>query len=228
MPQYDLLDLTTVARSWGRGVIFRAPRWDPTVGALTLTHVGDTEGDIVVNTNPETATLTLPELTGPAGHDMDYLGENPVIEVPMYVTDPAMHALISPSGSAHAGRERRGVVVEHTIVIFPENLWVDPATSRVDRTKVFEAVVASGGHAWEFDGNALSAEKLTLLDSAFWLWRAVFSRPPRRFRGGAGNDRKNIETVTIQGLHHPDMPDGHHLYTTGDPADSGIDLFGSS
>lgn len=220
---YQLADLTQVVRSWGRGVIFRAPKWDPT-GPIGMAHLGDTEGDMNVQTNAETATLTLPELTGPAGHDMDYVGENPVIEVPLYVTDPAMHALISPSGSAHAGRERRGVVVEHTLAIFPENIWVDPTTGRVDRTKLLSFT----GGAWTFDGSPLTSDKAELLDSAFWLWRAVFNRPPRRFRGGAGDDKKNIETVSIQGLHHPDMIDGHHLYTTGDPFLSGINLEGTS
>lgn len=222
---YQLADLTQVVRSWGRGVIFRAAKWD-TTSPLVMAHLGDTEGDMNIATNPEMAILTLPELTGPAGHDVDYTGENPVIEVPLYVTDPAMHALISPTGSASAGRERRGVPVEHTLAIFPENIWVDPATGRVDRTKL----LSFAGGAWTFDGAALSAAKSELLDSSFWLWRATFNRPPRRFRGGAGDDKKNIETVSIQGLHHPDMPDGHHLYTTGNPftADPSINLEGMS
>lgn len=220
---YQLKDLTQVVRSWGRGVIFRAAVWDPTL-PLSLTHLGDTEGDLVINTNPETAGLTLPELTGPAVHEMDYTGENPTIEIPLFLTDPAMWALCSPGGSAHAGNERRGLVAEHTIAIFPEQIWVDPSTGRVDRTKI----LAFAAGAWTFDAGALSAAKLALLDAAFWLWRAAFSRPPRTFHGGAGDARKNIETVTLQGLFHPDMPDGHHLYTTGDPADSAINLEGSS
>lgn len=221
---FQLSDLNSVVRSWGRGVIFRAPKWDPTGPLTNLAQLGDTEGDISVQTNGEVAVMTLPELTGPAGHDADFVGENPVIEVPMYVTDPALHALIGPTGSAHGGRERRGVPIEHTIVIFPEDLWLDPVTGMVDRAKL---LTFTGG-VWTFDSAPLSATKAELLDSAFWLWRAVFNRPPRRFRGGAGDDKKNIETVSIQGLHHPDMPDGHHLYTTGNPFESDINLEGMS
>lgn len=220
---YQLKDLTQVVRSWGRGVVFRNSVWDPT-GALSLSHLMDTEGDLVVQTNPETAKLTTPELTGPAAHEMDYTGEDPVIEIPGYLTDPSLWAVCSPGGSAHAGNERRGTVAEHTIVIFPELLWEDPSTGRIDRTKN----LAFSGGVWTFDAAPLSVAKLALLDATFWLWRAAFTRPPRTFHGGAGDARKNIETISAQGLFHPGMPDGHHLYTTGDPADSGINLEGSS
>jgi hypothetical protein len=220
---YQLADLNAVVRSWGRGVVFRAPKWDPTT-PLNLTHLGDTEGDLMVNTNAEVAILTLPELTGPAGHEGDYTGENPVIEMPLYVTDPAMRALISPGGSANAGNDRRGVVEEHTIVLFPELLWLDPVTNRVDRLKI----LAFAAGAWTFDAAPLSAAKLLLIDDIFWMWRAFFSRPPITFHGGAGDAKKQIETVTLQSLVHPDLPDGSKLYCIGDPADSLINIEGAS
>lgn len=220
---FTLMDLNALSRTWGRGVIFRAPKWDPT-GPLALSYLTDTEGDIVVNTNPELATMTLPELTGPANHDVDFLGENPVIEAPMFVTDPLLHALVGPTGSAHGGRERRGRPVEHTIAIFPEELWLNPLTNEIDRTKDF----SYNGGVWTYDGEALSATKLELLDASFFLWRAVINRPPRTFHGGAGDAKKQIEPVSIQGLYHPDMPNGHHLYTSGNPYDAGIDLEGIS
>src|SRR5688572_5312432 len=107
MPAYNLLALPDVVRSWGRGVVHYAPRWSPGDGPLALTHLGDTEGDIVINTNPETAGLTTPELTGPAVHEFDYTGENPVVEIPLYLTDPALLAVCTPSGASSAGRSRR-------------------------------------------------------------------------------------------------------------------------
>lgn len=220
---YNLLDLNQIVRSWGRGVVMYAPKWNP-IGPLNLTHLGDTEGDISIATNPELALLTVPELTGPAGHEVDYTGENPTVEIPLYVTSPAMHALIGPTGQASAGRSRRSAPVEYTIAIFPEGLFLVPDGDGIVQS---ETLTFAAG-VWTLGGNPLSTDQETLLDSAFWLWRAVFSRPPRTFHGGAGDARKNIETVTVQGLHHPDMPEGHHLYTTGDPADSGINLEGTS
>lgn len=224
MPEYQTLDLAGILRSFGRGVIFYADKWDR-FNPLVLTHLADTEGDIVVNTNGETATLTAPELTGPAALEMDFTGENPVIEVPIVLADPALHGIISPMGSAHGGRSRRGRVKEYTIVIFPEALFVgdDPVTNLPIRR-----ALEFGGGVWNIDGDPLTAAEEELLGNSFWLWRAAFTRPPRRFRGGAGDERKNIETVTIQGMHHPDMPDGNHLYTTGDPFEVDINIEGES
>jgi len=222
---YDLLDLADVVRSWGRGVVFYANRWDPGLGSgLTLTHLGDTEGDISIATNPELAKLTVPELTGPAAHELDFTGEDPVIEFPLYLTDPALLAIVSPSGSQHGGRSRRYAPVERTIVIFPEALLLVPD---VDGFPQRQTLAFSGG-AWTIGGDPLDAARLTLLGSSFWLWRAVFNKPARRFLGGAGDARKNIEQVSVQSMHHPDMPEGHHLYTTGDPAEAGIDIEGGS
>lgn len=225
MPSYNLLDLSTVLRSLGRGVVFRAPRWTPgSSGPLTLTHLGDTEGDIAIATNPEMAALTTPELTGPAPIEMDYTGEAPVITFPMYLTDPALIALVSPTGQASAGRSRRSAPVEHTLVILPEALFLKADGSGI----VSDYTLATSAGNWTLDGVALDAAQLALLAGSFWAWRGVFTTPPRSYRGGAGDARKNIEEVTFTLLHHPTMPEGHHLYTVGDPDEAGIDLDGGS
>lgn len=224
MPSYEVLDVADQLRSFGRGVVFYADKWDR-VTPLALAHLGDTEGDIVINTNGETATLTLPELTGPAAHETDFLGENPTIEVPLYLADPALSAIVSPQGTVSGGRSRRGRVKEYTFVIFPEALFVgdDPVTNLPVRR-----VLNFGAGVWTIDGDPLTADEQALLDNAFWLWRGSFSRPSRRFRGGAGDEKKNIETVTIQGMYHADMPDGARLYHIGDPAEIDVNLEGES
>lgn len=225
MSNLTLAAVADLIASYGRGVVFYADKWVPADGPLVMTQLGVTEGDITITPNATTAGLTLPELTGPAVHEMDYLGENPVAEIPLYLADPALIAIVSPSGSAHAGRSRRGPVKERTLAIFPEALFLADDAEGI----VHEYVVAfDGAGAWTFNGIALDAERQRLLDASLWLWRAVFNRPPRRFRGGAGDDKKNIETVSTQSLHHPDLPEGHHLYTTGDPFASDIDLNGFS
>lgn len=232
MPGYSLLDLTTVVRSWGRGVVLYATtdqagtipgRWDLT-GPLYLQHLGDTEGDITINTNPQMDSLTTPELTGPAPHEVDYSGEAPEIEIPLYLADPALEAIISPIGQANAGRSRRSAPREHTLVIMPEGLFLKADAEGV----VQDYDLAFSGTTWTLNGIGLTTAQLAQLGSSFWAWRAIFSRPPKRFRGGAGNDRKNIETATAMICHHPDMPEGHHLYTIGDPQAAGINLEGTS
>lgn len=226
MSNLTLLDVSGVIASYGRGVVFYADKWVPSDGALSLTQLGVTEGDIVVNPNSSVAGLTLPELTGPAKHDFDYLGEDPAVEIPLYLADPTLIAICSPSGSAHAGRSRRGPVKQYTVMVIPEAIFLTTnAVGIVDDTHV---VAFDSGGNWTFDGSPLTADQQTLLDASFWLWRAVFNRPTRRFRGGAGDDKKNIETVSLITMHHPDLPEGHHLYTTGDPFAQDIDLNGMS
>lgn len=228
--QFNLMDLDTVLRSIGRGVVFYAvddvgepERWSPGT-PLRLAHLGDTEGDIVCQTNPGMEGLTTPELTGPAVHEMDYTGENPVYEMPFYLVDPIQRSLISPTGTSSAGRSRRSAPLEHTLVIFPEALFLKVDADRIPQRVQLEH--ASG--AWAKDGDALGAHDLALLDNTVWQWRGCFNRPPRSFKGGAGEARKNIETASFQGLHHNDMPEGHKLYTIGNPDDFDIDIDGGS
>jgi hypothetical protein len=227
MPNFNLLDVSGVIASYGRGVMFYAPKWTPLLAPpLVMTQLGVTEGDIVITPNSTTAALTMPELTGPAAHEVDYVGENPVIEVPLYLADPALLAIVSPSGSAHGGRSRRSGIKEYTFAVFPEALFLEDDVDGIPQQRTVAYDAATG--AWTFNAVALTPERVDMLAASFWLWRGAFNRPPRRFRGGAGDDKKNIETVSIQSIHHPDMPEGHHLYTTGDPFDSAIDLNGTT
>jgi hypothetical protein len=221
MPAYNLLDLATVIRSFGRGAVFRAPKWD-FASPLALTHLLDTEGDINVNVNSEVAGLTTPETTGPAWHEADYTGEAPVVEIPGYMTDPTTIALCSPSGTMSAGRSRRSAPLEHTLVLFPESVYLrDPDVNRIVEAGIVTYTNAGG---WELDGEPLDAARLAALQAAaIWLWRGMFDRPPRRLLGGAGDARRNIETLSFRTMHHPLAPEGHHLYTIGNPADAGID-----
>lgn len=215
---FTLQDLADILRSFGRGVVFRSARWDPELGnPLALTHLGDTEGDIVFNPNAEVVGLTLPEVTGPAMHEGDYTGENPSLELPIFLADPALLPTLSPKGSAHAGRSSRSQVAEHTLAIFPESLFGENR----------EALLCTAG-AWTLGGVALTPAQLAILDNALWLWRGYFNRPSRRWLGGPGDARKNIEPVVFNVMHHSAMPEGHKLFTIGDPTDSSIDLEGGS
>lgn len=225
MPNLSLMDVSRILATYGRGVVFEGPVWVPADGPPSLMQVGVTEGDIVANPNAVTAGMTFPELTGPAVHEFDYTGENPTVDIPLYLADPAMIAKFSPSGSAHAGRSRRGPVKAHTLLIIPEAIFLQDDNEGI----VHDYVVAwDANGAWTFNGQALDDERQRFLDASLWLWKVVFNRPPRRFRGGAGDDKKNIETVSAQTMHHPDLPEGHHLYTTGDPFAAGVDLNGIS
>lgn len=223
---YSLLDLEALLRKYGRGVLFYAHdgddnsvgdpiRWDA-ASALYLAHLGDTEGDIVFEPNQSVATLTLPEIAGEAIFDATYTGENPQLQVPLFLADPDILPIVSPTGRKGGGHIRVRDVAERTVVLFPETLF-----RKADETY---ATLAYSGGSWTLDGSPLTAENQTLLDLSVWFWRGYFERPARSFLGGHGDDGKNIQTVNFNAMMHPDMPDGERLYTVGDPSDYGIDI----
>lgn len=227
---YNLIDLENVLRKIGRGTIWYAHdgdsdtvgdpvRWDA-ASQLHLAQLGDTEGDITFNPQGTVATLTLPELSGDAVHEATYTGDNPQFEIPLFLADPDLLPILSPTGLAGAGHFRVRDVAERTFVIFPETLF-----RKADET--YAELVFSGG-TWTLDGDPLTAAQQTLLGRAIWLWRAYAERPSQSFLGGHGDDGKNIETVMVTGMMHPDLPEGQRLFTIGDPADVSIDIEGGS
>ena len=226
---YTLLDLETVLRQIGRGTVWYAVDesgnptvWDYT-SALTLEHLGDTEGDIAFNPNGQVATLTLPEISGQAIHEATDLGEGPTLDLPLFLADPDLLPIVSPRNSAHAGHIRTCDVAQRTIVIFPEELFQVSSASCTYGTLSY---TVSGG--WKVNNVALTSAQETILENALWCWAGFFTRPNTTFKGGHGDDGKNIETVTFNLMMHPSLPDGHRLYTRGDPATYSIDITGNS
>lgn len=228
MPNLVPLDLGDVLRSLGRGIIFFAPGnvdyrgWVPGSGPMVLTHLGDTEGDITVATNGEVASMTLPEVTGPGRHTAIFTGENPSVTFPLFLADPALRDIITPTGSRHGGNSFRRRAKEYTLAIFPEALFLDP---QPDGTFERKTLAFNGGN-WTLGGEALTAEQQTLLDASLWLWRGFFEKPQTRFVGAP--EGKNIETVTFNVLHQAAMPENHQMYTVGDPEEFAIDIEGGS
>lgn len=227
---YTLLDLEELLRKYGRGVIFYhhdgdddavgdPARWDG-ASQLFLAPLGDTEGDIVLEPNATVADLTLPEIAGDAIFESTYTGENPQLQIPLYLADPDLLPVVSPIGQAGAGHIRVREVSERTLVLFPEALF-----RKADGT--YATLQFTGGQ-WLLDGDPLTASLLTFLELAVFLWRGYFERPTRSFLGGHGDDGKNIQTVNFNVMMHPDLPDGQRLYTVGDPATHLIDLEGGS
>ena len=212
---YNLLDLTAQTRAIGRASVFYATgayayAAAPTGADLTLTHLGDTEGEIDITANEEYSDLTLPELTGPAIHERYVSGESPQITLPMYAADAALRAILSPDGSAHGGNWRRRAVTEYALVIVPEEVFIE---SNTQAALVYTNTAGTG--AWTVGGDAATAAQLAILDLSIWFWRGHFTKamPIYRFEDGG----KVVKEVTFQAMFNDSMPDGHHLYTVGRP-----------
>mgnify|MGYP001202531945 FL=1 len=215
---YQLQDLDAVLRAIGRGVVFYAPVWDGTSN-LALTHLGDTEGEITSETNEAYNDLTLPELTGDAIHERKVAGENPVLTIPLFMADPALRAIVSPTGNASGGYQRQRPVKEYTLVVFPEELFLDEATNE------YEDLTYTGTE-WQVGGQALTPRQEELLGQSIWFWRGHFQKPGVTYRSEDGG--KLVMPVTFQAMHTKlplaVIPDGHRLYTVGDPGDANIDI----
>lgn len=228
---YTLLNLEALLRKIGRGSVWYAHdgtgptdigdpiRWDRDT-ELQLAQISDTEGDIVFNPNAEIAQLTLPETRGAAIFEATAVGGAPELQVPLFMADADLLALLSETGQASMGHSRVRDIEGFTVVVFPERLF-----RKADNT--YATLSVSGG-AFLLDGVALDAAHTSLLGHSLWLWNAIVQRPETTFRGGHGDDGKNIETVTIRPKVHPLMPEGHQLYTRGNPFDFSIDLEGGS
>ena len=219
MPTFSLVALRDQLRAIGRGSVFYGDQWDGT-GAIELTHLGDTEGEISMERNDEYSDMRLPELTGPAVHDRFYSGEDPQVTIPLYLADPSLRAIISPTGSASAGYERRRRVKEYTLWIVPEEFLFDAALNAGDGGYGTVTIAPTG--IWQVGGVALTARAQELLGLGVWLWRGHFQMPNFAFRHEDAG--KAVDPVTFQVMQDLSKPDGHQLYTLGDPFEVGIDL----
>jgi len=211
MSTFALADLAAALRSIGRGVVFQSAHWTEAAD-IALTHLGDTEGEITFTANETFVGLTTPELTGAAMHNAYVEGANPTVSIPLFVADPAVRAVLSPTGSASGGYERRRPVTMRTLAIFPEELFYN-GTGYGDLTYT----TADG---WEVDGTALTATQTALLGQSIWLWKGYFSTPPFVLRHADGG--KAVEQVTFQCVYDAEKPDGHRLWTIGNPITAGI------
>ena len=215
MPSYTLLDLTAQVRAIGRAAVFYGTgAFAGSGNNLALTHLMDTEGDIQIAANEAYNELTLPELTGPAKHERYVSGEDPVVTLPGYAADASLRDILSPLGSASGGHFRQRPVTEYSLVLIPEQVFIE------SNAQVALGYTAAGG--WTVGGDAASAAQLALLDLSIWFWRGHFTRALPQYRHAEGG--KVIESISYQAMFNGDMPDGHRLYTVGRPDQSGIEI----
>ncbi len=205
-------DLEATIRHIGRGVVFyQAGAFAGSGNDLTLVFLGDTEGDITVEENAEYSELTTPELTGPVARSKYLEGIAPVVTIPLLGADPALSLIVNPtgvaSGSQGGGYERHQAVTEYTLVIFPEELFIESnAPAAVEYTTAAD---------WKVGGDTATAAQLALLDKSIFFWRGHFeSLLPRYIHADGG---KLITEVVFHAMHNNAMQQGHYIYTIGRP-----------
>ena len=205
-------DLEATIRHIGRGVVFyQVGAYAGSAQNLTLVHLGDTEGEITVEENAEFSELTTPELTGPIARSKYLEGIKPVITIPLLGADPALSLIVNPtgvsSGSQGGGYERHQAVTEYTLVIFPEELFIEDREVKVGQ---YDTILD-----WKVDGVAADAAQLALLDKSIFFWRGHFEAITPRYNRDDGG--KLITEVVFHAMHNKDMQQGHYIYTKGRP-----------
>jgi hypothetical protein len=198
----EIRGLQDALRAVGKGRVFAG---DPfTAGGMK--EIGRAEGEITAEHNAEYNDYTAPEHTGPAVHRRRLQGENVVVTIPLIMGDPDYWEELSPTGNSHSGYTRPQNVVETSLLILPE------AELGYDQDAEVPEELSYDGTDWEPAAPV----------HALWLWRGHFEQPNSTFRDEDGG--KVIETVTFQTLFDLERPEGHMIYTRGNPADYGIDV----
>ena len=205
-------DLEATIRHIGRGVVFYSVGAFAGTGTdLTQIFLGDTEGEITVEENAEFAELTTPELTGPIARSKYLEGIAPVITIPILGADPALDAVINPtgvsSGSQGGGYERHQAVTEYGLTIFPEELFIESNAPAV--------LQYTTGAGWKVGGDAATAAQDALIDKAIFFWRGHFEALTPRYIHEDGG--KLITEVVYHAMHNNNMVQGHYIYTKGAP-----------
>lgn len=169
-----------------------------------LHHLGNTEGEVVFEANPENSDLTI-EATGPAILKRYLSGESPEFELGVY-PNPENMRIFSPTGFASAGVMRRRRVREQTIVVIPEELFVGTD----ENGNPVEVPLTYVGGEFLKDGDPLTNDEQDLADMITIGWKATFGRATPAYRHEDGG--KSLRTVPVAMLQDFDKPNGAQLW----------------
>lgn len=192
--------LQNALRTIGKGYVFVGN--PAATGAEGLRPLGATEGEIKVAFNQEFNDLKFPEYTGPAIHERKMTGENVTVTIPLILGDPDLLEAVSPVSARGGGYSSQQEVAVTSLVIFPE--------SEIRGGLTYTA--GTGGAAGTWTPN----EPV----NAVWIWKGHFVRPGMNYKQADGG--KVIVETTFQALFDANRPEGHKLYTIGDPVAAGI------
>lgn len=170
-----------------------------------MKSLGATEGAITFAAPQVLNNLTAPELTGEVPHQSTTTLGAVTITAPVIFGDPLLWARLSPTSTASGGISRPVKVTETSVLLIPREEvggGLEYAVGGWTRT-------AGNGVAAAGPGPAAAPK------NAVWLWRATITmgEVPYAYPNGG----KVIVTVTFTGMFDGTKPEGHKVYTIGDP-----------
>lgn len=202
--------LAEALRAIGKAFVYAG---DPTT-AGGLIALGATEGDIEVEELESYNDFTVPEHTGGAVHERKVIQEGAIVTVPLVIgpkidaTDDGssiydkISSLGDGSGGGHS-EQQDGVTT--SLLVIPQSEVPAGGLATEDTT-------ADTVHDAWVGGN--------IPIHAVWLWRAIAEVGSMSFRHGDGG--KIIREVSFRTLFDASKPEGHKLWTRGNPYAHGI------
>lgn len=173
---------------------------DPfTVGGML--PLGATEGEIRGEISYSNNNLTAPERTGGIPHQSQVNLDTANIIVPLIIGDPDLWEKIMPTGEKGGGYSSFQQPEYTTVLVVPRSEM-------------------SAGGTLGYAGGPPKVWTPAAPQNALWLWRA-FPTPgniPYRFADGG----KVISEVRFTGMFDAARPEGHKVFTIGDPVPAGI------
>lgn len=198
MPVAAITTLETYLGAFGNAFIMVG---DPfTLDGLSI--LGMKEGEIRVEFNPTYNDLTFPEQTGDAIWERGVKMGNVRVTIPMIIKDPALYATVSPTAESNMGSD----------------LQVDVTTTSLVLVTEADFGVGNWGYPQPAGPWAPAAPTATA-----WFWHGHFERSELGYRDE--DKGKLVRDVVFQSMRAPDsvgLPDGHRIFTLGDPVSQGI------
>ena len=174
-----------------------------TVGGMKA--LGSIEGEVSFNEDFQYNDLTT-EQTGGVVHQRQVMLGSVTITAPIVFSNVEAYASTHPLGLAHGGHSRQQPAAETSVMIVPD------FEHAADGTFAYNIAGAETTPSW----------KPAPPKHAVFLWRASRTRDALSFQQDNGG--KRVITVTFTGMWFDGaaVPEGHKVYTIGDPVAAGV------
>jgi hypothetical protein len=190
------VDLETAIKSIGNARIFVG---NPKV-ANGMIFAGVKDGAAQLARAQKFSDYMIDELTGDTIHHSYLMSDIPTVTFPIVLGDEAVYERFSTTGVAGGGFSRPQKVVPTTLLLVPE-IDLDPETGTLTYAQVGGWVPSAPKHS-------------------IWIWAARLSMGNVSY--SHENAGKATSEATAVGMLYPSNPEGHKVYTIGDPVTAGV------
>jgi hypothetical protein len=193
----ESMELTEALTAIGTGAVFVG---NPKV-AGGMSHLGYIKGRVGWSPKYLNNDLKAEELTGNVPHQRSVKLDSVEVSVPLVLGDPALLLSLNPVAPQPAGTFGGG--------------WSKPQPAR--ETTVLLIPIAEIGDGMSYDGAVWTP---AAPKHAIWLWRAF--RTPGDTGFADENGGESPITLTFTGAFAGSYPEGHKVFTVGNPVLAGV------